>query len=303
MTMIRYVVDIGNSGLRCVLCATDYSTRNQPLPDLQHPVHRLHWITKRPDGSEDHFKKVSENSASNPLGLQLDADDTIGLGSFLKQGLLSDSKLGIIDLAKPIEWCVSSVYDQALKTLESALREIRPRDNLRRVTHSDVPMPLEVDVPDRLGIDRLLAAFGAYRHRNEHGPVISIQAGTAVTVDLVSESGRFTGGAILPGMGLALSFLGRGTSKLPWLSDSVVQGEPALPGKNTEQAIIAGVHASVLGGALYLVNRYRTTYGGRELLVVVSGGDGQVILPHIPAPTISLENLVLRSLEFLFAGK
>ena len=124
--------------------------------------------------------------------------------------------------------------------------------------------------------------------------MIVVQAGTALTVDWVDAHGRFQGGSILPGAGLALQYLAAGTDQLPWLPTDSIDRLPRLPGKNTEEAIAAGVHASLVGGVRYLVERYRREFGGSsQIPVVISGGDGGLVPEHIATPATYAENLFL----------
>jgi type III pantothenate kinase len=169
-----------------------------------------------------------------------------------------------------------------------------------------VGIEIQVDYPERVGIDRLLAARAANawndsrcktQKRSERTPVIVVQAGTALTVDWIDAQGRFQGGSILPGVGLALQYLAAGTDQLPWLPTDSIDRLPRLPGKNTEEAIAAGVHASLVGGVRYLVERYRNEIGGSsQIPVVISGGDGRLVLEHIATPATYVENLVLLGL-------
>ena len=81
---------------------------------------------------------------------------------------------------------------------------------------------------------------------------------------------------------------------MPWLPADSIDGLPRLPGKNTEEAIAAGVHASLVGGVSYLVERYRKEIGGKTRVpVVISGGDGRLVHAHIGPPATYVENLVL----------
>ncbi len=71
-----------------------------------------------------------------------------------------------------------------------------------------IPMPLRVLHPERVGSDRLLAAWTA---RELFGaPVIVVDIGTATTIDVVDDEGAFVGGAIMPGPELAMRSLARG---------------------------------------------------------------------------------------------
>ena len=54
--------------------------------------------------------------------------------------------------------------------------------------------------PDKVGIDRLLDAVADESLASQGEPAIVVDLGTAITVDLVSASGAFLGGAIMPGI-------------------------------------------------------------------------------------------------------
>ena len=195
-------------------------------------------------------------------------------------------------------WKIASVNQSMLELLVGFLRERLPGNTIHVVRNNDVGIPIRVDYPDRVGIDRLLAARAASEIVRDLSdgkePLIVVQAGTALTVDWVDEVGRFCGGAILPGVGLSLQYLAAGTDQLPWLPSHSIVDFPSLPGKNTEQAIVAGVHAAVVGGAKFLIERYRN---GRPIPVVVSGGDGKLLRAAIESPVHYVGNLVLLGLS------
>ena len=66
-----------------------------------------------------------------------------------------------------------------------------------------------------LGVDRVLAAYAAYRLVNDS--CIVIDAGTAVTIDAVTKDGTFAGGFIFPGKDL-LSWSLAAKTDLPYIS-------------------------------------------------------------------------------------
>lgn len=107
-----------------------------------------------------------------------------------------------------------------------------------------VPMRLEVREPDRVGADRLCAAYAAWRLAG--GAAVVVDAGTAITVDGVRADGAFAGGAILAGPHLTSEALRRGTALLPATPTAL----PArVLGRTTEEALAAGVGYG-LGGAV-----------------------------------------------------
>jgi type III pantothenate kinase len=94
----------------------------------------------------------------------------------------------------------------------------------------------------KLGVDRWLAALGA-RALVDEGDLIVIDAGTAVTIDLVSAENRFEGGTILPGFtSMHDALLGRtaGIQSQPSAVESVI-------GKNTRDCVNSGAHFGLLG--------------------------------------------------------
>jgi type III pantothenate kinase len=192
-------------------------------------------------------------------------------------------------------WRIASVHRSAAIQLENAICDSYADASIHLVTRHDVPMRVDVDHPDQLGIDRLLNAYAA-RTRIDT-PAVVIDAGSAVTVDWVSEAGHFCGGAILPGLGLQAKALATGTDVLPeieWTGESAIQ----LPGKNTADAIRSGILAGTAAGVDGLIERYRNIAGVKagEVPVVLTGGDGPRISPHLRHLHQIMPNLVCRGL-------
>ena len=151
-------------------------------------------------------------------------------------------------------------------------------------------------MPEKVGLDRLLAASAAAR-RIDARPLVVVQAGSAVTVDLLTNregTDTFEGGAILPGVPMMLRLLGRAAERLPQLEAQDFRDLPELPGKNTTEAMQCGVTAATAGGLELLTRRYRQAYP--DASVVVSGGDGPHLFHLLEDPKIELPHLVLHGL-------
>jgi len=174
------------------------------------------------------------------------------------------------------------------RALEAALR-VQPR-----VAGQDVPVPIEVRVrfPERVGVDRLLNALAA--HRRVRAQTIVVDAGTAVTVDVVSASGAFCGGAIAPGPDLLLAAMHQGTEKLP----RVAFEKPAFAlGADTEEAMRSGAFWGAVGLVERLIRQVRGELLGRAR-VLATGGAMPLLAPHVAAvdalvPELTLEGLAL----------
>jgi len=151
-----------------------------------------------------------------------------------------------------------------------------------------IPLPTIVREPSSVGADRLLCALGA---RELAGPpCIVVGVGTAITVDLVDREGRFAGGAIAPGLRLAVRVLHEGTACLPLVS-------PGLPkrvaGLDTVEAIRSGVYRFCRGGVHTLIELLSREEGAAEVPVVVTGGDAELLLPlRVDAPVRHVPDLI-----------
>lgn len=97
------------------------------------------------------------------------------------------------------------------------------------------------------------------------GPAIAVDAGTAVTIDLVDDTSTYCGGFIAPGPAAALLGLARSTAALPQLPGRPV---PIEPGCDTESAIAAGGWGLLVGGVDRLVSEARTRLGVATRVVV-----------------------------------
>lgn len=169
---------------------------------------------------------------------------------------------------------------------------------------SDVPVTADVEQPQRVGIDRLLNAWAARHWRSSARPVIVVDSGTATTVDLITRDGVFRGGSILPGLRLSARALHEYTARLPLLDvDDAAAGWPAVPGKNTESAIRAGLLVGQLGAVRELAARLTETasgcYGDEcEPELFVTGGGGRLLAEHLSG-AVYVDSLALHGLALL----
>ena len=190
---------------------------------------------------------------------------------------------------------VASVHDAAAARLEAAITELsatRHRSlRQRRIVHGDLPLEIMVAEPHRVGIDRLAAAAAAGLVRRPGRGVIIVDCGTAATVDLVSASGAFLGGAILPGPALMARALAEGTSLLPAVAALEQETPPVMPGRSTQDAIAAGIGWGIRGAIARLVEEARASIGV-EADVILTGGWRGVVRDALPG-AIEMPELVL----------
>jgi type III pantothenate kinase len=143
-------------------------------------------------------------------------------------------------------------------------------------------------------VDRLLDAVAVNSRRSAGTPAVVIDAGSAVTVDLIDSNGAFVGGAILPGMRLMAKALHDYTALLPLLPPP--DKPPAVPGTTTPAAMELGIFWAVAGGIAILLREYRSLCRS-EIEVFLTGGDSprlESVIPEAqPWPEMTLEGIRL----------
>jgi type III pantothenate kinase len=189
-------------------------------------------------------------------------------------------------------WLIASVDPSRLGPFTQWLGE---RGQIPMVirSHRQIPLKLNVETSESVGIDRLLASFGALKASPIPPPFLVVQAGTALVVNFLSAESVFLGGAILPGFGLMAKALRDHTAALPEVPIREVAS--LAPGRNTEQAIQLGIFTAALG-------TIQTLRSQPPLPVLLAGGDAQLLLSHIPEPVAYLPDLVLAGLAELGKG-
>ncbi|HZZ58658.1 MAG TPA: type III pantothenate kinase [Opitutaceae bacterium] len=105
--------------------------------------------------------------------------------------------------------------------------------------------------PAEVGADRVAAAIAA-AERAPGRDLIVVDCGTATTFDVVTSTGDYLGGAIMPGVGVAAESLASHTAKLPRVE--IVRPEVAL-GRSTVESIQSGLHYGTVGAIRHLLER------------------------------------------------
>lgn len=133
---------------------------------------------------------------------------------------------------------------------------------------SDMPLPISIDygTPGTLGEDRIAAAIGAWSmHKGKS--ILVVDAGTAVTYDVVTPDGHFAGGNIAPGISMRLAALHRFTARLPKIEMPHTITTKDFLGHDTASAMVLGAVYGIIGSVAY----YRSRLPG-ETVTVMTGG-------------------------------
>jgi len=139
-----------------------------------------------------------------------------------------------------------------------------------------------------LGVDRWLGMLAAYqRHKKA---VCVIDCGTAVTIDVVNETGQHLGGLIMPGMQMMQQALLTGAQRI-----ESIQGQASSLADNTQDAVIGGCINLLVSGLDGLYRKYSEQFNG-ELACVMTGGDGEKLASAMESNCHYEEDLILYGL-------
>jgi type III pantothenate kinase len=150
-------------------------------------------------------------------------------------------------------------------------------------------------VPERFGPDRWAALIAARRRYD--GAVCVVDAGTAVTIDVLGDNGAHQGGLIIPGLNMMRRALLDRTQDILAATIEPVRGGITLLARDTRD----GVDGGTLYTLVAVIDRVVTDVGaelGSEPTCVITGGDAAALLPLLAgeyhyAPELVLEGLAV----------
>jgi type III pantothenate kinase len=196
-----------------------------------------------------------------------------------------------------LAWLVAGVQPDAQARFVAWARE--RGDEVTEVTsYRQLPIAVEVEPPDTVGLDRLLGAVAANRLRTPGRVAVTVDVGTAVTVNMIDANGAFAGGMILPGVWLMARSLQQNTAKLPLIDgDDFRFPNHSFPGKSTPHALRTGISYAI-AGAVRLALAHATT--GDESPELFQTGGGAASIRELlldckgtEVPTLVLDGLVI----------
>lgn len=170
----------------------------------------------------------------------------------------------------PLTWAVASVSREPCLSLQAAVANRRPDDRWRQLGSQEFPIETAVADKAAVGADRLAAAVAANAERAEGRAVIVVDAGSAITVDLIDERGVFQGGAIMPGMAMAAQALSQDADLLP--SVEPAESPPDAVGRDTAGAIRSGLYWGAWGAIRELAAQYARHCPAPPQIVLTGGG-------------------------------
>ncbi len=169
------------------------------------------------------------------------------------------------------------------------------KDSVTRFILLDHTTPLPIknlyESKTTLGYDRISSAIGAYTICPGCN-VLVIDAGTAITIDILNSNAEFIGGNISPGREMRARAMNSFTARLPLVETT---GDYPLTGKNTEEALKAGIMNGIkfeLEGYIGVMNKKY-----ENLQVFLTGGDAKYFVKNLNYAIFADSNINLLGLN------
>lgn len=192
----------------------------------------------------------------------------------------------------PSSILIDSVVPSIGNRLQLYIKERHGLDSIMVEEFKTELLPLRVDFPESVGVDRIVNCYAAKHLFGS--PAVVISLGTATTFDAISKQGEYVGGAIAPGIKISLEAL---TQRAALLPPVVIEKPNDLIAKNTLDHMKSGIYYGSLCMIEGMIRRFRV-YLGERITVIGTGGlsflfvDEGVFNHHEP-------NLNLKGLELI----
>lgn len=148
--------------------------------------------------------------------------------------------------------------------------------------------------PKQVGQDRLVNAYAGIKFYGY--PLIAIDFGTAITIDVVSKNKEYLGGMILPGLGISLDALRQRTALLPKIK---LEKPKEFIGRDTKNSILSGL----IYGFSALTDKVSVKIKhiiGKNALVVGTGGNINLIAQYCKQLDRIDVDLTLKGLNLIY---
>ncbi|PID54787.1 MAG: type III pantothenate kinase [Gammaproteobacteria bacterium] len=209
------------------------------------------------------------NSSAKWRLIDLRAPDTV-----LARGKLTDdsaSEQALLSCSESLSdiWIASVANADNERALVAALRkrwQVSPW--FARTSAQTGTLKNSYAQPHRMGVDRWLAMLAAQQRMA--GRFCVVDAGSALTIDLVAATGEHEGGFIIPGVALMEGALLRDTQKVRYTR---AVDYALTPGTSTAEAVRHGVALAQCGAVALILQREGLNFDQ----LVLCGGAGRVL--------------------------
>jgi type III pantothenate kinase len=168
-----------------------------------------------------------------------------------------------------------------------------------RSTTPMLPLAIGYDEPWRLGADRWVAVVAGFHEFRGRRDVIVVDAGTALTIDVVARNAKHLGGVIVPGPSMMVNSLlerTRGIRVRATARGTMARADQPSPFATSTRAAIESGALYAAAGLIDRVAEETRRKLARAPAVVLTGGAAHALSPLIKVRHCVVNDLVLRGL-------
>jgi type III pantothenate kinase len=160
---------------------------------------------------------------------------------------------------------------------------------------------IKYNSPETLGIDRVCSVEGAFILSNKKlersSYLITIDMGTATTINIAKYPNDFIGGLIAPGINTMFKSLDQQTSQLPGLT---IDNYQSFIGDDTNSSIASGVVNSSIGLIERSIESISKLDDCKKVITYITGGMAESIIKYLSAEVIYDKFLVTRGIKSIY---
>jgi type III pantothenate kinase len=214
-------------------------------------------------------------------------------GSELQHSYVFNSIQGLIEGLKEIPDFKNCLIASVTATHDELIRSLTKDKNVILFT-ANTPIPLKnlYKSAATLGSDRIAASVGAYSFYPDQN-VLTIDAGTCIKYNFVTNKNEYLGGAISPGIPMRLKAMKEFTHALPLIE--IDKSFVDLIGTNTKDSMLSGALIGAVAEVDGIISKYLLNYA--NLQVVLTGGDADYLGKQLKNRLFANQNILLYGLN------
>jgi len=184
----------------------------------------------------------------------------------------------LIDKHKEVKhWAISSVVSNIKRQVISTLSECGIEDTVFETDMLSVQSIVKYDHIQGIGNDRVFGLIAAMSFTS--GPLITIDCGTAITINAIDAKGIVLGGAIFAGVHTHLHSLVDHTDQLMEID---LSEKVQTIGQNTEDSIRSGIIIGTVGAIRELIKLIKSNLQIDSVInILITGGSAELLFPYL----------------------
>lgn len=221
---------------------------------------------------------LEDGSLAPVWAIAIDTEDFL---SQLQNRLAGDTGIRRAYVASVVSEAITSRIESTLQAAGFSVTRVKTQAEALGVR-------ISYPIPQQLGVDRFLALLAAHQRQES---VLVVSVGSALTVDVLQANGQHHGGMIT-----ATETIIKAAMETRFVNFRNLSGHAVGFSSNTSDALASGARYMVLGIIEKSWREAGVLLNEPALPIIITGGDAEALLPHLPDNVVHQPALVLEGL-------